>query len=95
MRKWLIKLLMRPELREREQAIFNGPVVAGNEAVAKDHATCRVGVVHAMNGKMLEVSTFKRSQHGPDWTTKYWILDEEQPLADQISTVLAMHGLAR
>jgi hypothetical protein len=56
---------------------------------------CRVGVLEVMNGKVLEVCTFKRNNHGSDWTTTYWILNEEKPLAEQIAVVLAMQGLTK
>lgn len=56
---------------------------------------CRVGVLEVMNGKLLEVCTFKRNNHGPDWTTTYWILNEEKPVAEQIAVVLAMQGLTK
>lgn len=53
----------------------------------------RFGVLSVMNGKVLEVCTFKRNPHGPDWTTTYWILNEEQPLADQLALVMTIKGL--
>lgn len=54
----------------------------------------RLGVLDVMNGKVLEVCSYKRNPHGPDWTTTYWIVDDAQPLAEQIALVLAMKGLA-
>lgn len=56
---------------------------------------CRFGVLPVMNGRVLEVCTFKRNPHGPDWSTTYWILNEEQPLAEQIATVITMKGLEK
>lgn len=58
-------------------------------------AHTRIGVLEVMNGRLLEVCSFKRNPHGPDWTTTYWILNDEQPLAEQIAVVLAMKGLAK
>ena len=51
--------------------------------------------MEVMNGKLLEVCSFKRNPHGPDWTTTYWVLNNEQTLAEQIAVVLAMKGLAK
>jgi hypothetical protein len=51
-----------------------------------------VGVVEALNGKMLEVSTYKPNPHGPDWTTEYWIMDSS-PLAEQIALIMVMKGM--
>lgn len=53
----------------------------------------RFGVLEVMNGKVLEVCSFKRNPHGPDWTTTYWILNDTQPLAEQLAVVMAMKGL--
>ena len=58
----------------------------------RDHPTVRIGVMEAMNGKLLEVSTYKPNPRGPDWTTSYWIMDE-RPLTEQLATVLIMKGL--
>ena len=50
--------------------------------------------MEAMNGKLLEVSTYKPNPRGPDWTTSYWIMDE-RPLTEQLATVLIMKGLEK
>lgn len=90
MRKWLIRFLMRKELVQHTL----GQDIQVEEAVAKVQPKVRIGQVDAINGKLLEVATYKRSQHGPDWTSEYYIIDSAQPLADQIATVLVMKGLS-
>ena len=76
-----------------------GAVTAGpyeNEAASdpqKPH--CRFGVLQVMNGKVLEVCTYKRNPHGPDWSTTYWILNEEQTLAEQLAVVMTMKGMEK
>lgn len=71
------------------------PMVAGNIEIGEKLApTVRVGVMDAMNGKLLEVSTYKQNPRGPDWTTTYWIMDE-RPLAEQIGMVIALKGLEK
>jgi len=94
MRKWLVKWLMRKELRAREQEVYasNGLSIP-EEAVAKPQPKIRIGTLDVMNGKLLEVASYKRSQHGPDWTTEYYILEEGQPLAEQIAVVMTMRGM--
>jgi hypothetical protein len=95
MKKWLIQWLMRKELREREMyGVSINSVAAPEEAVMKTQPKVRIGQVDAINGKLLEVATYKRSQHGPDWTSEYYIIDPAQPLAEQIATVLVMKGLS-
>jgi hypothetical protein len=55
----------------------------------------RFGVLSVMNGRVLEVCTHKRNPHGPDWTTTYWVLNEQQPLAEQLAVVMTMKGLEK
>lgn len=76
-----------------------GTVVAGpyeNEAgSAPQTPHCRFGVLQVMNGKVLEICTYKRNPHGPDWSTTYWILNEEQTLAEQLAVVMTMKGMEK
>lgn len=53
----------------------------------------RVGLIQAINGKVLEVSSYKPNPNGPDWTTQFYIVEPEQKLSDAIATVLLMKGL--
>jgi len=71
------------------------PMTAGNIEIGEKLApTVRVGVMDAMNGKLLEVSSYKQNSRGPDWTTTYWIMDD-RPLAEQIGMVIALKGLEK
>lgn len=92
MRKWLIRLLMRKELRERD--IYASSTITGpDEAVHKPSPKIRIGTMDVMNGKLLEVATYKQNPHGPDWKTEYYILEEGRPLAEQIAVVMTMRGM--
>jgi hypothetical protein len=53
----------------------------------------RIGVMKAMNGRILEVSTYKPNNHGPDWTTEMFIVPEDQSLTQALTTLLVMKGL--
>lgn len=85
----------RKERKKREGVtLSNQPIeVSGHSEPQTSHT--RIGVLEVMNGKVLEVCSFKRNPHGPDWVTTYWILNDEQPLAEQIAVVMAMKGLAK
>lgn len=93
MRKWLIKLLMSKELRERERQVYATDISVPDEAVAKPSPKVRIGTLDVMNGKLLEVASYKQSNHGPDWKTEYYILEEGRPLAEQIAVVMTMRGM--
>lgn len=94
MRKWLIRFLMGKELRElREREIYAPALATADEAVAKPSPKVRIGTLDVMNGKLLEVASYKQSNHGPDWKTEYYILEEGRPLAEQIAVVMTMRGM--
>jgi hypothetical protein len=59
----------------------------------RPQASFRLGVIDAANGRILEMSTYKRNNHGPDWTSELFIVPEDQTLAECISTILTVKGL--
>jgi|GEM_PF-3771701 len=91
-KRWLRRWLLRENLIAAARL---GAPEEVNGHSNPDTSHCRVGVLEVMNGKVLEVCSFKRNPHGPDWTTTYWILDSERPLAEQIALVLTMKGLEK
>lgn len=46
-----------------------------------------------MNGRLLEVSTYKHNLHGPDWTTELFIIPDDQTLAQSIVTILTLKSI--
>jgi hypothetical protein len=91
MREWLVKWLTKP-MRDKE--IYNSVTVASpEEAVDKPRPKVRIAVTEALNGKLLEVMTYQRNNHGPDWKIEYYILEEGRPLAEQIAVVMTMRGM--
>lgn len=93
MRRWLKRWFFKEELAERDRAFNSSPVLASEEAVAKPQPKIRIGTMDVMNGKLLEVSTYQPKNHGPDWKTEYYILEESRPLAEQIAVVMTMRGM--
>lgn len=65
------------------------PTVSRNESIPN----CRIGVLKAMNGRVLELSTFKPNPHGPDWTTEMFIVPEDQTLNEAIGMLLTLKGM--
>ena len=94
MKSWIIRWLtkaMREERHSISGAVPQLGEVHGGSVPKTAH--CRFGVLEVMNGRVLEVCSFKPNPHGPDWTTTYWILNEEQSLAEQLAVVMTMKGL--
>jgi hypothetical protein len=59
----------------------------------RPQASFRLGVINAANGRILEMSTYKRNPHGPDWTSELFIVPDDQTLAECITTILTVKGL--
>lgn len=68
---------------------------ADEHHVEKAMPHVRIGTMSAMNGKLLEVSTYKKNPHGPDWTSEYYIISDGQTLTEAISLVMVMKGLEK
>jgi hypothetical protein len=92
MRKWLKNWLFKDEIAEQKKLAYSTEVSV-EEAVDKPRPKVRVAVMDVMNGKMLEVQSYQRNNHGPDWKSEYYILEEGRPLAEQIAVVMTMRGM--
>ncbi len=55
--------------------------------------TCRIGIMKAINGRILEVATYKHNPNGPDWTTEMFIVPEDQTVTQALTTLLVLKGL--
>ena len=96
MREWLKNWLFKEEIAEknkREKEFYAPALATSEEAVDKPRPKVRVATMDVMNGKLLEVSSYQRNNHGPDWKTEYYILEEGRPLAEQIAVVMTMRGM--
>lgn len=89
MRK-LIKRVIQWAIREDPSR----PIL-GCETVRQSETTpsFRIGVMKAMNGRILEVSMYKPNNHGPDWTNEMFIVPEDQTLTQALTTLLILKGL--
>jgi len=88
LRKFVVWVMGANERRDEDS-----PVVGLGQSAEPPQASFRLGVINAANGRILEMSTFKRNNHGPDWTTELFIIPEDQTLAECISTILTVKGL--
>lgn len=90
MRK-LIKRFIRWALSYHDQEI-SSPGLA-EVAQSQTVPSLRIGVMKAMNGRLLELSTYKPNPHGPDWTTELFIVPEDQTLGQALTMVLTLKGI--
>lgn len=79
----------------------NGPQVnKAFAAIEPDQTTqveakLRLGIVKAINGTMIEISTHKHNPHGPDWKHEMYIVRDGEDLAEAIKVVLALKALEK
>lgn len=90
MRKLINRIIQWAVRVEDSRKLSSGKL----EAVRSDSMpSFRIGVMKAMNGRILEVSTYKPNNHGPDWTNEMFIVPEDQTLTEALTTLLILKGL--
>lgn len=55
----------------------------------------KFGLIKALNGTIIEISTFKSNPNGPDWTHEAYIVKDGETPADAMATLMIMKGLAK
>jgi len=92
----IVKKAIRGILRWATREECDAPVVANQTIGLGDgtEPTIRIGIVNAMNGKAIEIATFKRNPNGPDWTSQLFLVPEHQTLAEAITMVLVLKNIA-
>lgn len=53
----------------------------------------RFSVIKAVNGRILEVGTYKPNPHGPDWTFDMYIVGENERISAAIERLLVIKKL--
>lgn len=83
--------------RQEKEVLTQGALITRDV----DHSTTpklRVGVIEALNGKILEVTTsmpMPNTHSHCDWKTEMYIIPEGQKLSEAIGTVMLMKGLEK
>jgi len=68
-------------------------VIARRPNELRTDTNVKFGVIQALNGKIIEISTYKPNHNGPDWTHQCYIVKDEETLAEAMATVITMKGL--
>jgi hypothetical protein len=55
----------------------------------------RFCVHSAINGRFLEIATYKYNPNGPDWSSEFYLLGQEDKLNEAIAKVMLMKGLEK
>jgi hypothetical protein len=65
----------------------------GTNSTYHTDAKFRVSLVPAVNGRLLEISTYSPNPHGPDWSHELYVVEEGEKLSSAIGKVMIMKGL--
>ncbi len=98
--EWVREDIEREEAEraEREESLGRGMRISDllGEHTSHGYHTdpkFKVSLVPAVNGRLLEISTYTPNPHGPDWTHELYVVAEEEKLSSAISKVMTMKGL--
>ena len=91
--RWLLNKLMKWVWDFNREGRGSRPVLALGDESSSATPKLRIGIVEGMNGRLLEVSTYKPNPHGSDWTYEFFVLQEGQKVSDAVAMVLLMKGL--
>lgn len=58
-----------------------------------DVPTTTISILNAINGRVLEIGTYKHNPHGPDWTYEHFIVAEGESVETAMSAILLMKGM--
>lgn len=87
---------MRRRLRQWAFQTEAGKLSGGVATVESDSMATgdvRITVKHAINGKVLDISTYKPNPRGSDWTHELFVVPEGENLKDALTMLLLLKGL--
>jgi hypothetical protein len=80
----------------REKLMYQSPQITPSSSYGKVEPQVRIGMMSALNGRLLEVATSKVNKHGErDFVVEHYIIDETKPLSEEIAVVMLMKGLEK
>lgn len=69
------------------------PRVAQANGLRVSDSTSNVTIHKAVNGRILEIASFRPNPHGPDWTYEHYIIADGEDIVPTLSTILLMKGM--
>lgn len=54
--------------------------------------TMRFEIIEAMNGRIVRMGIYKPNPHGPDWTFKLYVMQDQQSVGDAVNLLLVTRG---
>jgi hypothetical protein len=83
----------------REKLAYHGTALVSPQispSFGKVEPQVRIGMMNAMNGRLLEVASTTLNRHGDrDYVVEHYIIDETKPLSEEIAVVMLMKGMSK
>lgn len=84
--RWLYKQLRAEQIRDSPE------VVLAERDVDRPPKT-KFAIREAINGRFVEISSYKPNQRGSDWVTEYFIVPEGKKVSEALTMLMLMKGL--
>ena len=89
--EWLRRRLYNWLMEVNKQSV----AISAPEVAVEEPNNFNLTVMNAMNGKVIQIRTYKPQQRGPDWTTEYYIVPDGERLTDAVSVLLIAKNLEK
>jgi len=53
----------------------------------------RFAVMEAINGRFIQISTYKPQQRGSDWVTEYYLVPEGKKVSEALTMLMLLKGV--
>lgn len=91
MRKWLRNWLFRQAARPEPLGVLATNPIDSHGML--DENSFRLQVYKAVNGKVIQIMSYKPNPHGPDWTGEIFVVPDGGDLMETIRIALVSKAL--
>ena len=93
---WFKKKFAQWSREAWESARQDQPTVGLLEAAGQDHPETppkmRFAIREAINGRFIEISTYKPQHRGSDWITEYYLVPDGKKISEALTMLMLMKG---
>lgn len=74
--------------KENSVTLAGSPVEQDTEMPPK----MRFAILEAINGRFIQIATYKPQQRGSDWVTEYYLVPEGKKVSEALTLLMLMKG---
>jgi hypothetical protein len=90
MKNWFVKWMLR-KIRE-EQMTGVPETLTGSSEPDAEPPKMRFAIRQALNGKFIEVSTYRPQHRGYDWVHEYYIVPDGKKVSEALTMLMLLKG---